>query len=239
MTGRGVAIALVIASRSVLADPTPDAAQRYRDGQAAYDQARYDDALASWQQSYALSHAPGLLYNLAQAYRLRDRAGDCVAARERYQRFVSLAQPSPQRELAERYITELAACAAPPLSGASPTTSATVDDTLRTRELEVGAVGVVGLGLLVTGIALGHHAATLGNDVTNACAVSCDWSAEKSKDAEGRRDSALGWTFGAIGVVELVGDAALYYFGVREHGISVAVPPSREPGAVVTWGRSW
>ena len=76
MTGGGVAIALVVASRSVLADPTPGAAQRYRDGQAAYDHAGYDDALTSWQQSYALSHAPGLLYNIAQAYRLRDRPGD-------------------------------------------------------------------------------------------------------------------------------------------------------------------
>ncbi|HEX4454511.1 MAG TPA: hypothetical protein VH143_26800 [Kofleriaceae bacterium] len=242
MMRRTPVVALALAARAAFADPTPDAAQLYRDGQAAYDQARYDDALAAWQQSYALSHAPGLLYNIAQAYRLRAAAGDCATARERYQQFIAAVDSSPQRELAQHYIGELAACASPPPPSPAPTgaTSPAVahddDNALRTRELEVGATGVVGLGLLVTGIALGHHASTLGDQVTAACSVSCNWSTEKSIDAAGHRDSALGWTFGTIGAVALVGDAALYYFGIREHGVGVTASAS---GGGVTWSATW
>jgi hypothetical protein len=44
-------LALVAHARAALADPAPNAAQLYRDGQVAYDQARYDDAIGAWQQS--------------------------------------------------------------------------------------------------------------------------------------------------------------------------------------------
>jgi tetratricopeptide (TPR) repeat protein len=234
----GMSIALILAVHVAVADPSPDAAQLYRGGQAAYDQARYDDALEAWQRSFDLSHAPGLLYNIAQAYRLRARPGDCTSARDHYQQFVALVPPSPQRELAEQYIRELGACT---ILGTVAThaiipTANSNDDRLRTRELEVGAIGVIGIGFLATGIALGHHASTLGDQVTTACSVSCDWSTEKSTDAAGHRDSSLGWTFGTLGAVILVGDAALYYFGIREHNVAINVAAS---SAAITWSGTW
>ncbi|HEY3807188.1 MAG TPA: hypothetical protein VGL61_31520 [Kofleriaceae bacterium] len=234
---RRVAFVGLLVTRVAFADPPPAAAELYRDGQSAYDQARYDDAIAAWQQSYALSHEPALLYNLAQALRLRGHSGDCVAARDKYREFVALVEPSPQRNLAERYIAGLASCASAP-AGEPPTSSmtSTNHERLDERELTVAAIGLGGVGLVIAGIALGHHAATLGDDVTAACSLSCDWSAEKSKDAAGRRDSTLGWTFGTLGVVALVADAALYYFDVHEHGFSVGVGTS---SAAVTWSRAW
>ncbi|HEY3807165.1 MAG TPA: hypothetical protein VGL61_31405 [Kofleriaceae bacterium] len=249
---RALQLALLMCAHVALAEPTPDAARLYQDGQAAYDQGHYDDAIADWQQSYEVSRAPALLYNMAQALRLRSRPGDCGAARARYLEFVSLVGPSPQRELAEHYIADLATCASTspssnepiptservslylPLSGSEPR-----DTVSRARELAVAAVAVGGLGLVVTGIVFGHRASTLGDEVSNACAVSCDWSAEKSKDAAGRRDSVLGWTLGAVGAVALVGDAAFYYFGVREHGVNIAPADAREHGAVITWRTDW
>jgi hypothetical protein len=234
MIRRWIGVAFVVAARAAIADPSPDPAQLYRDGQIAYDQARYDDALTAWQESYKLSHASGLLYNIGQAYRLRNRPGDCALARDQYRRFATLATPSPQRELADRYVRDLAVCATTPRT---PTEAPEANnETIRTREIEIGAVGVAGLGLLVTGIAIGHHASTLGDEVTAACSVSCNWSTEKSKDAAGRRDSTLGWTFGTIGLLAIVGDAALYYVGVHKHSVAVSVGTS---SAAVSWSRSW
>jgi tetratricopeptide (TPR) repeat protein len=249
---RALQLALLMSARVALADPTPDAAQLYHDGQTAYDQARYDDAIAEWQQSYELSLAPALLYNIAQALRLRSRPGDCGAARARYREFVALVEPSPQREIAERYIAELASCASTsaPANEPIPTTErmptplrpsssgSEPRDTTSTRNVVVAAIAVGGIGILVGGIALGHHASVLGDEVTSACSVSCDWSAEKSKDAAGHRDSELGWTLGALGAVVLAGDAALYYLGLREHGVGAA-PVGSQPGATITWSRAW
>jgi len=69
----------------------------------------------------------------------------------------------------------------------------------------------------------------------------CDWSKEKDKDAAGRRDATLGWTFDALGVLALAGGAALYYFGGREaemHAVPIVVQPHKE-GAVLSWSGSW
>ena len=70
-------VILCLLARAALAD-APTAEQLYHAGQTAYDDKRYDDALAAWQKSYELSHLPALEFNIAQAYRLRGKPGDCA-----------------------------------------------------------------------------------------------------------------------------------------------------------------
>ena len=231
---RAALIVLVLAQRA-LADPSPDAAQLSRDGQAAMEQAHYDDAIEAWQRSYDLSHAPLLLYDLAQAYRVRARPGDCARARTLYQSFVPLVEPSPERLYAEGYIAQLAACASPPSS------ASTHDQSIRNHQIAVVAIGAGGIALFATGIYFGHHASILGDEVTSDCASNCDWANESPKDAAGRRDSTLGWTFDTLGVVALAGSAALYWFGVHDAELQVAPVATRshESGAVLTWSRLW
>lgn len=234
-----VVATLALVARAALAGPSPEAEQLYRDGQASYDQARYDEALVAWRRSYDLSQAPGLLYNIAQALRLRGQPGDCALARAEYQRFVAAVDQSPQQALALSYIDQLASCASAPTK---PTTAPVASDhASNVRSIIVIAGGVAGLAVLGTGIGLGHHASTLGDDVTAACAISCDWATEQGRDAAGRRDAALGWTFGALGVAALVGSAAFYYFGVGETNVGVAAPATqpRDRGAVIMWSRVW
>jgi tetratricopeptide (TPR) repeat protein len=250
------ALAVAAAARAASADPMQDAERLYRDGQAAFDLAHYDDALAAWQNSYDLSRAPALHYNLGQAYRLRAHVGDCGLARAQYQRFIELAGPSPQRDLAERYILELAPCAAAAADGATahdthdsaPTSPEGPPATVRrlhTRKVEAAILGVGGLAMLVTGAALGHHAATLSEEVTHACsmpAMPCTWSNEKMVDAAGRSDAAIGWTLDAVGVAGLISSAALYWFGVRDLEVQVAhvmTTHSSAESAVVSWGVPW
>jgi len=233
-----VAFVAALPGRAI-ADPSPEAARAYRDGQAAFDRQSYDAAIEAWQRSYELSHAPGLLYNLGQAYRLRAAAGDCTRARSAYESFVDLTGPSPQGTLANGYLAQLGPCASSATAtvGTTPATSMPVT---RDRGIAMAALGAAGIGLVATGLLLGHHAATLGDEVTSACSTDCDWSAERGKDAAGRRDAALGWTFDAIGGLALVGDAVWYYLG-RDHGSRTSPLEMRADAhaATISWRQRW
>lgn len=251
MSTRAIATAIaLLLARAAAAAPNPAAEQAYRDGQLAFDRGRYTDAIASWERSYALSHADGLQYNLGQAYRLRAQPGDCARALSAYQRYLQSAGPSPQRQLAESYSAQLATCATDRGTSAGTIAREVRSDGLRqasapgrTRELAVAAIAAAGVGLLVGGVYLGHHATTLGHEVTAACGASggCDWSVEHEKDAAGRRDATLGTAFDVIGGLAIAGSAALYWFGVhdREVRIEPVAVRGHATGAVLTWSRSW
>lgn len=89
--------------------------------------------------------------------------------------------------------------------------------------------------MLATGLVLGHHARTLGDEVTTACATGCDWATQKNKDAAGRRAAAIGVALDVVGIAAVAGGAAMYYFGRKS---PVILAPTRE-GATVAWGGSW
>jgi tetratricopeptide (TPR) repeat protein len=238
-----VSLAIVALLRAASADPLQDAERLYRDGQNAFDLGHYSDALAAWQQSYELSHAPALVYNIAQAYRLRAHLGDCALARAQYQRFVELTGPSPQRSLADGYIAQLEPCASSPAGEplAVSDGGSTHEHSLRNREIATTALAAGGVVLLATGAYLGHHASTLGDEVTSACAHGCSWSMVEGKNAAGRLDATLGWTFDALGVVALAGSAAFYWFGIHDNEIQVTpiATRSHESGAALSWETTW
>jgi hypothetical protein len=244
---RDLAFALVLVCGSARADQQPSAQQLYRDGQVAYDQERFDDALVAWQHSFELSHLQALRFNLGQAYRRRGHAGDCALAREQYQAFLADAAPSPHRELAERYVAELATCAAGPtraVQAPQPTaTIAAASPTAGSSNRRLAAIGVGGAGIVLfaSGIYLGAHARTLGDDVTSACGppVGCVWAIEESKDAAGRRDTTLGYAFDAIGVAAVLGAAAYYWFGVHAREAPAVSVQARVGGAIVAWEHAW
>ena len=99
-------IAIVIALlASIAAAQTPE--QLYTQGQHAYDEKRYDEAVALWTRSYEASHLPALLFNIAQAYRL---GGDCTKAVASYKKFLELDPKSPQRSTAQSLLGELQPC---------------------------------------------------------------------------------------------------------------------------------
>lgn len=239
-----VLVVLLVAgtARIAAASPPPEAAQLYRDGQAAFDVGHYDEAIAAWQRSYELSRAPALLYNLAQAHRLRAHDGDCGEARARYQDFVRLAEPSPQRSLAEGYITQLAVCASTPPPPETPIAAVAARVPARAREREV-AVGVAagGAALVITGLYLGHRATQLGDDVSSACTMSCDWSVEKGKDADGRRDATAGRVLDVLGALAIAGGGALFYLAHGDAEVAIAPISSspHEAGAAVLWSHRW
>lgn len=228
------------------ADSQTSAESLYTEGQTDYDKEDYAGAIAKWQESYQLSSESGLLFNLAQARRL---SGDCAQALTTYKKFVAT-DPDPtseQHKLALDFARELEPTCGSHASidnqrpnpqpavggGLNDREDRDTDRTLRIEGLVTSGAGAVSLAI---GLGLGHLASTSGDEVTSACAVSCDWTVQKSKDAAGRRDATIGYALDAVGVAAIAGGAVMYYLGNRS---AVTVAPRTEGGAVASWSGSW
>src|SRR5262245_56971133 len=83
-----------------------------------YQNGEHDAAIESFMASYALSNNPGLLYNVAQAYRLK---GDCSHAKDYYERYLAAVPTSALKPSVDERIAELKECsqavAKPPEAG--------------------------------------------------------------------------------------------------------------------------
>lgn len=231
-----VALAIVTtigASRSI-ASAQLSAEDLYRQGQAAYDDGDYLAAAALWERSYGLSREPLLLFNLGQSLRL---AGDCEGALAAYRQFAARDPAAKQRPLADELARELelrcgAATSTRPVVGRAP---ARPGRTLRIAGLATGGAGALTVAF---GLGLGHHASSLGDEVTQECSTSCNWSSLKSKDAAGRRYAAIGYALDALGAAAIVGGAAMFYLGDRRRALSLS-PRTHDGGAVISWSGSW
>ncbi len=232
MTKLGLAtIVLVVLEAQAYARPTAE--DLYAEGQRAYDSAAYATAVAKWTQSYELSRAPALLFNVAQAQRLY---GDCVHALATYKRFVEIDPKSDQRALADVFVKELE-----PKCGTSTRTPNLERPSAKPgRPLKIAglAVGGGGVALVATGLLLGRHANTLGDEVSRACSQTCDWAEQKDKDARGRRYATTGYVLDTVGLAAIAAGAVTYYLGVRKDSV-VVVPQPHEGGVVVTWSGQW
>jgi tetratricopeptide (TPR) repeat protein len=241
-------IVAMLTARGVVAfaDPAPDPTSTstpqslYAEGQAAYDRGDFSTAIVKWRASYDLSHASGLLFNLAQAYRLR---GDCANALLAYEQFITIDPASEQRPLADDLARELEVQCGASKTPLPPTPAPVLDPptvTTPERTLKIAGLTTAGAGAasLAIGLGLGHHAQVIGGEVTRACSISCDWDTEADKDTTGRHDATIGYVLDAVGVAAIVGGAVMYYLGDHEDGIHVA-PTDRSRGAVLSWSRSW
>ena len=238
-------ITIVALSTTARAD-NPSAEALYTAGQAAYDHGDYQIAIDKWQESYRLSGESGLLFNIAQAMRL---AGDCTGAITTYRKFMAAdADPaSEQHKLAEDFTRELEpTCRAPaPVADPKPPLGDRLNlvDPLNTpkdhgRALRIAGLGTGGAGIaaIATGLALGYHAQTLGQDVTDACRTSCDWAVQKDKEAAGRRDAMIGRVLDIAGATAIAGGVVMYYLGARQSGVTIT---PRSEGATLSWSGSW
>jgi tetratricopeptide (TPR) repeat protein len=89
MWGRAVrgGLLVVLACGVALAEDTEARTQArslFKDGEAAFQAGRYDDAIAKYQEAYALVPLPLLLFDLGQAYRLKDEPEKAVGFYRKY-----------------------------------------------------------------------------------------------------------------------------------------------------------
>jgi tetratricopeptide (TPR) repeat protein len=100
-------------------------------GNKHFELAEYDAAIADFKEAYRIGDAPGYLYNIAQAYRLK---GDCRNAAIFYKNYLRRQPDASNAAKVRERITEMEACAAkqPPEPVVTPPTTTTTDTTTPT-----------------------------------------------------------------------------------------------------------
>jgi tetratricopeptide (TPR) repeat protein len=109
MIARLLAVAVVLLVASSAPARAESHAQReardhYYRGMTHYDLAEYDRAIDEFKQAYELSHEPALLFNLAQASRLKK---DYEAALHFYETYLMLVPKAPNRADAETQLAHM------------------------------------------------------------------------------------------------------------------------------------
>lgn len=122
-----LAAGLLLLSAGHASAQTPSEADRkkaaalYAEGQNHYDLARFDQAITAWAAAYELSREPVLLYNIAQAHRLK---GDCKQALAVYRSYLRVSPTASNRTQTEDHIAAMEKCiatgTAPPRGAGEP-----------------------------------------------------------------------------------------------------------------------
>jgi hypothetical protein len=235
-------IATIASVPSAHADAAPgpyeEAIQLYHDNDFLH-------AAAKFEQAYRVTHDPGLLFDIAQAYRL-GRA--CAQAARYYHQFLTVVPAPPNRSQLDKYVADMDACAkaeaaARPEPQVLHETKVVHDTTVVTRVVRVAdhrasvvlaAVGVVGLGVGAYFTYDVHH---VEQEYGALCAGSCVWPTVASKaaalDTRGQRaEIGEAAAYGIGGAAMLVAAALL----VLRPGDAEQVTPV--PGGA-TVGASW
>lgn len=232
------------------ADTSTPAERLYYDGQAAFDARKYDDAIVAWEHSYALAKQPAILFNLAQAYRLRARPGDCTHANADYRKFIAEDPSSPQRPVAQGFLVEIQPCvdredaATKPAKPIAPVVQTPPKQLASHSALPLAGVitGAAGVALVGTGLLFGRHASQVADQVAVACATGCTWNdALVSKQSSGQRAEHLMWAFDGVGAAAIVTGAILIWVGhSRSNETSSPVTISASStSAVAAWSGRW
>ncbi len=228
-------------------------------GRAAHAAGDYGGAIAAFTQAYAMAPAPPLLFNLAQAYRLR---GDCDDAAVLYRRFLDT-NPSPEvRALVENHLASVERCMhkiglnIPLASGAtakvanrsSTSTAARGSDATisvsAARARKASLEKNIGVGLIVggsTSLAIATYYAfeahRAANDVAEAYARGAKWKDVAPIDERGKAASSRAQLLGVGGALVLTGGVITYLIGKHtERTLPVTVVPR---GRGVEVGMTW
>jgi len=89
--------------------PDPAARQAFEDGRTFYDHGRFADALRKFQESYAISNNPKLLFNIGRA---ADSDGELRQAYDAYTAYLQRMPDADNREFVEARVAKLKAAGA-------------------------------------------------------------------------------------------------------------------------------
>jgi tetratricopeptide (TPR) repeat protein len=103
----GVALgAAIVCASAARGEDADKAREHYSVGLRAFDLGKYDEAISEFEEAYRCKDAPGLLYNIAQAYRLSNRPEEALRY---YRTYLERKPDAPNRAEAESKIERLAA----------------------------------------------------------------------------------------------------------------------------------
>ncbi len=241
-----VVIAAALISRTAIADPQPSQVpQKARDlaerGRAYHDAGDYERAVDAYREAYVLAPSPGLLFNLAQAYRLD---GDCDDAAWMYRRYLDANPNDAGRTLAEGHLAAVEKCAHGKLFAVTPPPHATAvpdpiavampDDPRSSpshsfaRQQHVGIwIAIGGGAALAVGAAFAIDAHIAANEVSATYAHGGKWSDIAATDERGRRSATIATAFGIGGGIAVAAGAVVYALGRHtEHAQHLALVPT-------------
>ncbi|HEX5059048.1 MAG TPA: hypothetical protein VFV99_06795 [Kofleriaceae bacterium] len=220
-------------------------------GRAYHNSGDYSAAIAAFKEAYVLAPSPGLLFNIAQAYRL---AGDCDESAWMYRRFLDTNPVGEHRSLAETHLASVEKCGRGGLRVTAPTPK---QDALAVPEPATSVVTDadpdrrsrtykrVGLGTAIGGGALLAGAAIFAFDSYDASKTVAEtyqhggkWDDIKDVDARGKRSATIATVMGVGGGLAVVSGAVLFAVGRHyEQAQRVAVTPTAHGAQVsLSWG---
>src|SRR5512143_3140072 len=110
LIGAATTSGTALADNALRPEQIPDRARALANkGRVYHDAGDYNAAIAAFKEAYVLAPSPGLLFHIAQAYRL---AGSCDDAAWMYRRFLDTNPSGPNRDLAEQHLSAVEKCGA-------------------------------------------------------------------------------------------------------------------------------
>lgn len=114
------------------------ARELFMKGRIAYDLGNYDEAIAKFQGAYEQMQEPAFLFNIAQAYRLKN---DCSRAIDAYRNFLRVGRQSENRDAAESHLSDLRrTCAESRLAPTAVLPAANNDEAFQSPKRELSVV---------------------------------------------------------------------------------------------------
>lgn len=232
MTRMAVVLLLLLLADTVCAAPPStseaEARSHYELGKRHYNLGDFDIAIDEFKAAYALSPEPGLLFNIAQAYRAKH---DRERALFFYGTYLREDPAAHERPFVEARIAELRA--ERPRRAAPVATRASADgpaDGSAGHGLKIAGVAIAGSGLALGGMAVvfGVQSAESSDEVSRYFREGKTWNAHAAEAyADGQRAQTTAWILGTTGVAALVTGGILYGLGVRAQQAKVGVLGAR------------
>jgi tetratricopeptide (TPR) repeat protein len=223
----------------------PEARAHFERGDQLFKIGQFDDAIVEFKRAYELSPAPGLLFNIAQAYRAQK---DREHALYFYTTYLREDPNAPEREYVEERIKELkqepepradepASTPAPPAPAVAPEIRADATEPSGGRGLRVAGAITAGGGVVlgVAAVFFGARAISASHEISSAFAQGETWNADRTALWErGRRDQTTAVVLGIAGGAALATGSILFVMGLRARhdSISVVAVPSAGGGQV-------
>ena len=265
-----LALILVATTTSALAQPAPPAPQPaptddskkaeakalYEKGLSHYNLGEFDQAIAAFRAAYAISSAPGLLFNIAQSFRLKK---DYEQAVYFYTTYLRLKPDAPNRSDVEARLQEMqeaieeqkkqstkAPIGTIPPDGSTTTTTTTtttptggtttttapteVEGTKNQSLITAGYVSAgTGAALVVTGVIFGMMASSAESDLNSLSDDHGTWTPEQQdKYDAGKRNNTIAIISFVAGGAAIATGVTLYVLGSmkKKSSTSVAINPS-------------
>jgi len=245
----------VLAATPAFAERVPAKARKLADhGREMHKRGEYERAITAFKEAYVLAPSAGLLFNLAQSYRLQ---GNCDDAALMYRRYLATRPPAGARAVAEGHLATVDRCVqkralhiplddsmaylkVPPPPGPERIIEQDKRDIERPDEHKEN----LGIGLtfggsvaIVTATYFGLRSYRASRDLEEAYARGARWPEVQALHDRGESADRAEKLFGIGGGLAVAGGVTLWVLGRRERANQLAVTPANGHGARVSY--SW